>query len=209
MVARAALSTLRQERRKSVRKFGAKAKGQTEVCKYVVKCPTCQATIYVMLSLPLLTIMTYRWKCLVTNKRIWLLRKYTRLLEFVTIHIFTLSNSIQLLSHHSKNVRWLPTQLQVCLGVKVFIITSKWCCLFVPFSTSVDTQQSAYHLFNFSTSVELGSQVISFMSVLTYHTSNTPTLPMWVIPCNWPSLSHFPMPSFLFLLLFLTTLPLS
>ena len=45
MVARATLSTMRQERGESVRKFGAKAKGQADICKYVVKCPTCEADV--------------------------------------------------------------------------------------------------------------------------------------------------------------------
>ncbi len=41
MVARATLSTMRQERGESVRKFGARAKGQADICKYIVKCLNC------------------------------------------------------------------------------------------------------------------------------------------------------------------------
>ena len=41
MVARATLNAMRQDRDEPVRSFGAKARGQADICKFVEKCPSC------------------------------------------------------------------------------------------------------------------------------------------------------------------------
>jgi hypothetical protein len=45
MVAHVTLHNIRQDRDKSVRNFGARLRGQADICKFVIDCPNCSAQI--------------------------------------------------------------------------------------------------------------------------------------------------------------------
>jgi hypothetical protein len=45
MIARVTLHNMRQDRNESVRNFGARLRGQADICKFVIDCPDCSAKI--------------------------------------------------------------------------------------------------------------------------------------------------------------------
>ena len=45
MVARVTLHYMRQDRDESVKNFGARLRGQADICKFVIDCPNCDAKV--------------------------------------------------------------------------------------------------------------------------------------------------------------------
>ena len=45
MVARVILHDMRQDRVETVRSFGARLRGQAGICKFLIKCPSCDADV--------------------------------------------------------------------------------------------------------------------------------------------------------------------
>ena len=45
MVARVALHNMRQDRDETVRSYGARLRGQADICKFLIKCPGCDANV--------------------------------------------------------------------------------------------------------------------------------------------------------------------